>query len=117
MSNVHATSTLLLSARGVGKLPFADRRTTCAACHETPHGTQFAARKDAGQCAACHSVDAFAPASRFNHDRDASFKLEGAHAKVVCGACHRATNGIVSYRGLSAKCESCHGNGVPRRPA
>ena len=117
MTTAHATSTLLLSARNVAKLPFAEQRTRCASCHETPHGTQFAARKDAGECAACHAVDAFAPASRFNHNRDASFKIEGAHAKVLCGACHQKKDGIVSYRGLSAKCESCHGSGVPRRPA
>jgi hypothetical protein len=113
MRSVHATSTLLLNSRAVPKLPFGEQRNTCAACHDTPHGNQFAVRKDRGECASCHGVDAFAPATRFDHNRDASFKLDGAHAKTACSACHsaaRAATGAstVVYRGLSARCESCH---------
>jgi hypothetical protein len=65
---------------------------------------------------------AFAPASHFDHDRDAAFKLSGAHARVGCAACHRrertgAPNGAtrVVYRPLSAKCESCHTARPPAR--
>jgi hypothetical protein len=117
----HAPNTLLLSARNVPKLPFGEQRTTCAACHETPHGKQFAARPDRGECAACHGVETFVPASRFDHNRHSSFELEGAHAKAACGACHTQTRDatgtlITTYRGLSAKCESCHGGRVPGRP-
>jgi hypothetical protein len=122
MRRTHATSTLLLNARAVSKLPFGEVRTTCAACHATPHGTQFAARKDRGDCASCHGVDAFAPAARFDHNRDAAFKLDGAHAKVACGACHTSTRDsrgtlVTTYRGVSTKCESCHSGRVPGRPA
>ena len=121
MPRVHAPSTLLLNARSVPKLPFGERRTTCAACHTSPHGAQFAARADRGECAACHGVDAFAPASRFDHNRHSSFRLEGAHVKVTCGACHRAEregNGalVTSYRAVPSKCEACHGGRVPGRP-
>lgn len=120
-STVHASSTLLLNARSVPKLPFGEQRTTCAACHETPHGKQFSARTDRGDCAACHGVDAFAPAARFDHNRHSTFKLDGAHAKVACAACHaqsREADGtlVTMYRGVSAKCESCHGGRVPRKP-
>ena len=121
MRGNHASSTLLLNARNVPRRPFGEQRNTCGACHETPHGTQFATRKDQGECAACHSTDTFAPATRFDHNRQASFKLEGAHAKVACGACHtsgRDSRGapVTTYRGTSAKCESCHGGRNSGRP-
>lgn len=106
-----ASSTLQLNARGIAALPFTARRATaCATCHESPHGTQFAARKDGGRCEGCHVVASFAPASAFNHDRDASFALAGAHVKVPCASCHRAPagGGVTVYRPLSGTCESCH---------
>ena len=88
-------------------------RTLCAECHETPHGDQFAGRKDAGKCDVCHGTDAFAPAARFDHNRDASFSLKGAHESVPCNRCHptdtRSTDPRrLVYRPLSGKCESCH---------
>jgi len=113
MKTEHATSTLLLAAKGVSPLTFATRRESCAACHDSPHGEQFATRKDRGACDACHGVDTFVPASRFDHERDASFKLTGAHARVACADCHKPVRTpsralLVTYRGLSEKCESCH---------
>jgi len=81
----------------------------CAECHQNPHGSQFQGRADRGSCEGCHDASAFAPAGRFDHDRGAAFKLEGAHRAAACGACHRpAANGTVIYRPLSSKCESCH---------
>lgn len=111
-----ATSTLVKSARGVMHFPdpaSLTRSTTCASCHASPHGTQFAARKDGGACESCHDVDAFAPASRFDHEKDAAFPLTGAHVSVACDECHvtrTAADGTrqVIYRPLSTKCESCH---------
>lgn len=116
-----ATSTLVRSAKRVVPLPFTARRAaTCQSCHENPHGPQFGTRKDGGTCSGCHGVDAFAPASRFDHEREAAFSLKGAHARVACGSCHRAALSSggparVQYRGLSAKCESCHANGPRER--
>lgn len=109
-------STLVAAARGVPSLPFAvAERRACATCHETPHGAQFASRKDGGACESCHDVGAFAPATRFDHER-ASFSLKGAHMAVACEGCHKrepaagAPPGTtrVTYRPLSAACESCH---------
>jgi hypothetical protein len=93
----------------------ADQR--CSACHKTPHGTQFDARADGGACGGCHGVDGFAPADRFDHDRDARFPLKGAHAPVACSACHRASRpgAPVSYRPLSFECSSCHADLGSRR--
>jgi hypothetical protein len=93
----------------------ADQR--CAACHTTPHGAQFDARADGGACESCHGVDAFAPADRFDHDRDTRFPLRGAHAPVACSACHGASRPgtPVSYRPLSIECSSCHADLGRRR--
>lgn len=87
-----------------------EKGVACQACHESPHGTQFAARKGGGRCESCHSTDAFVPAPRFDHERDASFSLKGAHAKLACASCHVAPAGSkqVVYRPLASKCESCH---------
>jgi hypothetical protein len=82
----------------------------CADCHRDPHAGQFT---DGTRCERCHAVDAFTPAGRFDHDRDAAFKLEGAHAAVPCTACHEPRPGpdgkpFVRYRPLPSACESCH---------
>lgn len=108
------TSTLVMAARGIRRLSFTPRPVaTCASCHESPHGTQFAQRKDGGECESCHSVNAFAPADRFDHERDASFSLKGSHARVACARCHVSAPASgaapsTQYRPLSARCESCH---------
>jgi hypothetical protein len=86
----------------------------CADCHDNAHGSQFDGRPDRRTCDVCHGDDAFVPASRFDHDRDAALPLEGAHRPLACTACHRkdpvagGTAGTV-FRPLSPKCESCHG--------
>ena len=100
---------------GGGKLRASrfDADSTCATCHSSVHGTQFDGRKGGSRCDACHGDDSFVPASRFDHDRDASFALGKGHRGVACVACHRATQLVggvsrVVYRPLSGKCESCH---------
>jgi hypothetical protein len=87
--------------------------STCASCHTTVHGAQFDDRKGGSRCDACHSEESFAPATRFDHDRDASFALGKGHQRVACAECHRSTRSAgavprVLYRPLSARCESCH---------
>lgn len=115
-----ARSTLVRAPLGLASLPFTkDHRSRCDACHASPHGSQFAQFRGQGACEACHALDTFARASRFDHERDARFSLAGAHAKVACGACHKPpaatvraatpANGV-TYRGTPATCEACHGN-------
>jgi hypothetical protein len=106
-------SSLLLAASGIPELRF-EAKHACADCHQTPHGSQFDARNDRGRCEACHGVDAFAPASKFDHTRDATFSTRGAHERVACNQCHPTdrkarTSQALIYRPVSGKCESCHG--------
>ena len=105
-------SSLILAKGGGTTMTFTKKAERCVDCHADPHGGQFAQRKDKGACESCHGVGSFAPAARFDHARDASFPLTGAHAKVSCVQCHkpasRASGAVLVYRGLSPKCESCH---------
>jgi hypothetical protein len=108
-----ASRTSLLAVRMTSASLGFSASSTCSDCHTTPHGNQFAGRPDAGKCDACHGVEGFAPATRFDHDRDASFKLKGAHQGVPCNRCHQSDTaspggkGLI-YRPVSGKCESCH---------
>lgn len=83
---------------------------TCAGCHAGPHGDQFASRRDRGACQECHSVAAWRPADRFDHERDAAFPLAGAHARVPCARCHPPARPAADrrFRPVSSKCETCH---------
>ena len=111
---VPGASTLVAVARWSGPpLRFAVSATGCASCHQSAHGTQFGARPDGGACESCHDTDAFRPARRFDHNRDAKFSLKGAHATVPCASCHRSVRGadgapMMVYRPVSTACEACH---------
>ncbi|HEY8258857.1 MAG TPA: cytochrome c3 family protein [Gemmatimonadales bacterium] len=112
-------STLIVSAPHGPPILFSRATGTCEGCHTDPHGGQFSHRASA-PCQSCHSLDAFQPASRFDHDRDTPFALKGAHQKVPCASCHAqsavvAGRRIVIYAPLSGKCESCHG--AARKPS
>lgn len=97
----------------------AEAPQACAGCHKDPHGGQFADRKatragaPGNACEACHGLDSFEPASHFDHERDATFRLGGAHARVPCASCHRPVRvgtgpARVLYRPTPARCEDCH---------
>ncbi|HTO97444.1 MAG TPA: cytochrome c3 family protein [Myxococcales bacterium] len=80
----------------------------CDGCHSDPHRGQFAGRVKQAGCADCHQVSSFI-ALRFDHARESSFLLTGAHQRTACGACHFAdAAGIVRYKPLTAECAGCH---------
>ncbi len=110
-----AKATLLLASVTEAPLTMTMQKSKCTDCHESPHGVQFVGRPGGDNCSVCHDAKAFKPAGRFDHDRNAKFKLEGAHEKVACAKCHttRPENGksVVIYRPVLARCEDCH-----RRP-
>ena len=101
----------------VRKLHFDNPRRKCLDCHESPHGKQFNSRKDRGVCEGCHDVRAFIPATKFDHNKDARFKLEGAHAQTPCSGCHApqkdaSGKSFTIYRPTPMNCESCHAAGL-----
>jgi hypothetical protein len=99
---------------------FKDTPTTCYACHaadDVHRGTRGT------DCSACHGAVDWKQ-SRFDHARQAGYPLEGKHAQLACGTCHRggdlkaelprecsgchATNDRHSGR-FGAACGDCHG--------
>ncbi len=93
------------------RLPLAGAPRLCAGCHADPHQGQLARPGDPNACAACHRTDDWRP-SGFDHDRDASYRLAGAHRAVACVGCHpreqRGGQTVVRYRGLGHECSDCH---------
>ncbi len=85
----------------------------CSSCHADPHAGQFTTAMAARDCAACHTTASF-HAITFDHARDSTFSLAGAHARVACASCHTRAAGSnkavepVRYRPLDGSCGSCH---------
>ncbi len=103
------------SSQGEGEavsLPFSGAETTCEGCHEDPHWGQFVSAGEPQQCSECHSTEAWA-LTLFDHNRDSSYMLEGAHTDVACGGCHVAEqrDGVefIRYKPLASECTDCHG--------
>ena len=104
----------------------------CESCHKDPHDGQFGRARDAiadeatrtrvaafddlvktQGCAACHQQSGFRE-ERFRHD-DSAFPLVGKHKDVACTMCHasepvrgRRKETVVRYRGVDARCATCH---------
>jgi len=115
------SSTLIGTAANWPALELRAAHETCADCHPDPHGGQFAGRARGESCTTCHDSDTFRPASRFLHDRDARFPLQGAHARITCDKCHgtgpRTDNTIGTvFRPLAFACEDCHATPVGDTP-
>jgi hypothetical protein len=80
----------------------------CDSCHADPHRGQFAGRVKKDGCADCHQISSFTDLN-FEHSRESSYPLTGAHAATSCGGCHFAdAAGVVRYKPLRADCASCH---------
>lgn len=114
LKNARGASSLLRGTGPERRLPFGIAKRACADCHADPHGAQFTAgRGTTKPCEACHGAETFRPASRFDHERDASFRLGKAHAGVPCARCHLSKPmgdgrpGVV-YRETPSRCEVCH---------
>jgi hypothetical protein len=113
-----------------GEAPVVRYRATpmaCGSCHRDRHQGQFTwqlarpdafappvRRKDAKDCGACHPTTRFTETA-FRHDdaRFTTFALEGKHAELACGACHREVRAAadvvaVRYRPLPRTCSGCH---------
>lgn len=76
----------------------------CLSCHEDIHRGQLG--KD---CLKCHTVSGWKGPSGFNHSKT-RFPLVGAHSRLTCTKCHKATEAkAVKYVGLAFdKCSACH---------
>jgi hypothetical protein len=84
----------------------------CVDCHEDIHKNTLQAKYYPEQnCNKCHVTESWA-ASGFDHSTTA-FKLEGAHNRVSCGACHKpdaAAQTSVVFAPIGTQCVTCHEN-------
>ena len=73
----------------------------CYSCHshEDKHNGVFGKK-----CNTCH-LDKGWDKSKFNHTRDAKFKLSGKHKKIECTTCHKVSK---KKKKLKKRCISCH---------
>ena len=94
---------------------------TCHACHRVD---DVHAGNNGTQCDNCHAPTRWAEVS-FDHTFDTAFALNGAHAELVCTACHKGAvetalpdsschgchwNDDVHQAQLGESCETCHGD-------
>jgi hypothetical protein len=104
-------------ARQVGgeRPPFA----RCEFCHRDAHAGRATRAGAPADCAACHAVQGFAPAtySAADHERT-DYPLAGAHRRVACAKCHvknpsdvprdaLGTAGVL-LRPQHRSCRDCH---------
>jgi len=85
---------------------FANTPTGCFSCHSGAFATatnpNHVAAAFPQDCTLCHGTTAWKPAA-FDHSRT-RFPLMGAHATVLCTACHKQGQ----FTGTSTACVSCH---------
>jgi len=79
----------------------------CLNCHKDYHQKTLSA-----SCLYCHTLEAFKPATNFNHART-KFQLKGKHAQVMCSKCHltNSQTGLLTgqFTGLQFQgCINCH---------
>ena len=88
----------------------------CASCHparqyhDTPKtcGAAGCHKKDdvhkgqlGDKCESCHVDDG---TITFRHNRDAKFKIDGAHTPLLCASCHKT----VAFKPVRSDCFGCH---------
>jgi len=81
---------------------YKDASTACASCHASDdihHG------KLGQTCEKCHREDG---SNVFQHNRDAKFRLDGAHTPLACAKCHRS----LEFKPLRSDCVACHAEPV-----
>ena len=93
------------------RVRFAGLSLACESCHKDPHVGQFKSAAGSVACDRCHTTTDVR-ATRFDHNRDSAYPLDGAHAKVACAACHptekRGDLAFVRYKPLGKACKDCH---------
>ena len=89
---------------------FAKTTKICGDCHKDSHHEGRLGAK----CESCHTPNGWA-LWRFDHARQTHFALTGAHAGLLCHACHVQKN--VTSLTLRQDCYSCHSSDDKHRGA
>lgn len=81
---------------------FKDADTDCYSCHKRDDEHK---RRLGTDCGLCHSTRSW-KRWKFNHNKQTDFRLDGAHKKLECLACHKRRMGKKVSQ--SGNCDSCH---------
>ena len=84
------------------KNTFRGLKADCLSCHKNYHKGRL--KKD---CLSCHNFRDWKETEKFDHNRDAAYKLTGLHLKVKCKDCHRKNRYKIKH---FKRCDSCHKN-------
>ncbi|MDD3080003.1 MAG: cytochrome C [Paludibacter sp.] len=111
LENAHAATSCFECHHKGEEWSFRNIGERCVDCHTNVHkdkmDEKFMPNED---CTVCHSTKSW-DVPVFDHDKT-GFKLEGAHAKEKCNACHypKDEKGVKNqiFNGLSQKCSACH---------
>jgi hypothetical protein len=82
----------------------------CDDCHKPdPHKGQFLLRASKGECAECHTVNAWKP-SLFGVKEHAvtAYPLLGKHTDVECAKCHKPAGADTLFKVKFGQCQDCH---------
>jgi nitrate/TMAO reductase-like tetraheme cytochrome c subunit len=107
----HLATSCLACHKKENVLTFKNMGKRCVDCHENVHkgfiDEKFLPNED---CTACHNIINWKTVN-FDHNKT-GFKLEGAHSKQECSACHYRKNEdgkrIQQFAGLPQNCSNCH---------
>ena len=111
LEGAHLATSCTACHKKQGNWTFKNMGTKCVDCHKNEHKGFIADKFYPNEnCTVCHNLTNW-EGVKFDHNKT-KFKLEGAHAKAACVACHYKKNekGIVvqKFEGLSTECSSCH---------
>ena len=81
----------------------------CLDCHKDEHHGQFTARRDGGDCAACHTETSFkATTYTVAAHTTSHFPLDGKHVGTPCSKCHTPAGAATDYHPRFKNCSDCH---------
>jgi hypothetical protein len=85
----------------------------CTSCHVDYHRGAFAESPGGQECASCHGEDGWTPTTYdiARHNRDAKYKLTGAHLATPCVACHKNPDlgqQTLQFKIARQECVACH---------
>jgi hypothetical protein len=82
----------------------------CADCHKPdPHKGQFQSRPRKGECAECHTVDAWKPSLfAVKEHATSAYPLAGKHVTVECAKCHIPAGKDTLFKVKFTNCTDCH---------
>lgn len=96
-----------------GKTRFFGSSASCVSCHKKDDVHHFKGEWAKKDCYTCHAPTSWTKDTKFDHLRDANYKLVGKHADLKCADCHGPNKTMKAslYKWPALKkseCMTCH---------